>query len=145
MKRFLLILFPVLILCGIGTAYYNAQIASTEDREIVCRVSGCGNAPVYDEWDDRFCAEHIDKSQNHAHEYNHAIAQKKINTERALTKEEADRLRGTGYHGTKPHSSAEEIELKAAMVACKKCGMRSHNGLNSLCDECRYNEEYGFD
>lgn len=145
MKRILSILLTVLVLCAVGTTYYNTHIDSSENKKIVCRVSGCGNTPMYDDWDDRFCAEHINKSQNHTNEYNHTIAKKKVNTERALTQEEADKLRGTGYHGTKPHSSAEEIELKAAMVACKKCGMRSHNGLNSLCDECRYNEEYGFD
>ena len=69
---------------------------------------------------------------------NSAVKTKRINTEPAMTKEEAERLRGTGYHGTRPNSLAEEIELKAAQVKCKKCGMHSHNGANSLCDECQY-------
>ena len=76
---------------------------------------------------------------------NSTVKTKRINTEPAMTKEEAERLRGTGYHGTRPNSLAEEIELKAAQVKCKKCGMRSHNGANSLCDECQYNEKYGLD
>lgn len=112
---------------------------------IVCRVDGCGKTPVYSNWDDRYCEEHLNKSANHSNQYNDSIAKKKINTKKALTKEEADALRGTGYHGTRPNSSAEDIELKAAMVKCRKCGMHSDNGSNSLCDECQYNEEYGFD
>lgn len=56
---------------------------------------------------------------------------------RALTKEEADALRGTGYHNTRPNSSAENMELAAAQVKCKRCGMHSSNGLNSMCDSCR--------
>lgn len=76
---------------------------------------------------------------------NSSVITKRINTEPAMTKEEAERLRGTGYHGTRPNSSAEALELKAAQVKCKKCGMRSHNGYNSLCDECQYNEKHGLD
>ena len=57
--------------------------------------------------------------------------------ERALTKEEADRLRGTGYHNTRPNSAAEHNELKAAQVTCKECGYHSDNGYNSLCDYCQ--------
>ena len=56
---------------------------------------------------------------------------------RALTKEEAEVLRGTGYHNTKPGSSAENMELKAAQVKCKSCGYHSDNGGNSLCDFCQ--------
>jgi hypothetical protein len=66
-----------------------------------------------------------------------------VNREKAMTKEEADRLRGTGYHGTRPNSSAEDIELKAAQTKCKNCGYRTHNGVNSLCDYCRWMEQYG--
>ena len=62
-----------------------------------------------------------------------------VNTEPALTKAEADALRGTGYHGTRPNSSAEDIEINGAMVKCKVCGMRTHNGRNSKCDACLYN------
>lgn len=112
---------------------------------IVCRVNGCGKTPLYSNWEDRFCSEHIDRSVNHKSQYNSSNAKKKINTQKALTKEEADKLRGTGYHGTRPNSSAESIELDAAMVKCKKCGMHSDNGSNSLCDECQYNKDYGFD
>ncbi len=68
---------------------------------------------------------------------------KKINTTPAMTKEEAERLRGTGYHGTRPNSTAESIELKAAQVKCKTCGMHSDNGVNSQCDACAYNEKHG--
>lgn len=56
---------------------------------------------------------------------------------RALTKEEADALRGTGYKGTKPNSWAEAHELKAAQIKCKECGYHSDNGFNSLCDYCQ--------
>ena len=70
---------------------------------------------------------------------------KKVNTVKALTKEEADALRGTGYHNTRPNSSAENTELAAAMVKCKNCGMHSDNGANSLCDECQYNKAHGLD
>ena len=68
---------------------------------------------------------------------------KKINTTPAMTKEEAERLRGTGYHGTRPNSTAENMELKAAQVKCKTCGMHSDNGVNSQCDACAYNEKHG--
>lgn len=117
----------------------------SDGTSIVCRVTGCGKTPVYSDWDDRYCDEHLNKSENHANQYDSSVAQKKVNTKKALTKEEADALRGTGYNGTKPNSTAESIELKAAMVKCKKCGMHSSNGSNSLCDECQYNEEYGFE
>lgn len=56
---------------------------------------------------------------------------------RALTKEEADSLRGTGYNGTRPNSAAESMELAAAQVKCDVCGMHSDNGSNSACDSCR--------
>lgn len=68
---------------------------------------------------------------------------KKINTTPAMTKEEAERLRGTGYKGTRPNSTAESMELKAAQVKCKTCGMHSDNGVNSQCDACAYNEKHG--
>lgn len=57
--------------------------------------------------------------------------------ETAITPEEADNLRGTGYHNTRPNSSAEDIELSAAQVKCKQCGYHSDNGVNSLCDSCQ--------
>lgn len=66
-----------------------------------------------------------------------------VNCEKALTKEEAERLRGTGYHGCRPDSSAENSELAAAQVKCKKCGYHSRNGTNSLCDYCSWVEKYG--
>ena len=116
-----------------------------DGSEIICRVVGCGKRPLYSDWDNRFCAEHIDRSKNRSNEYNPSIAHKKINTERALTKEEADALRGTGYHGCRPYSSAENTELAAAMNKCINCGMHSKNGRNSLCYECQYNKDYGFD
>ena len=61
----------------------------------------------------------------------------------AMTKEEAARLEGTGYHGTRPGSSAEMTELKAAMEKCKNCGYHTDNGANSLCDYCQYMERHG--
>lgn len=70
---------------------------------------------------------------------------RRVNTEEAMTKEEADKLKGTGYHNTRPNSNAEAIELKAAQVKCKKCGMHSKNGVNSLCDACQYNEAHGYE
>lgn len=54
----------------------------------------------------------------------------------AISKEEADALRGTGYHNTRPGSVAEHNELQAAQVKCKECGYHSDNGYNSLCDSC---------
>ena len=66
-----------------------------------------------------------------------------VNRELAMTREEADRLRGTGYHGTRPNSSAENTELAAAQTKCKNCGYRTHNGSNSLCDYCAWMERYG--
>ena len=55
----------------------------------------------------------------------------------AMSKEEADALRGTGYHNTRPGSVAEDNELKAAQVKCRECGYHSDNGYNSLCDLCQ--------
>lgn len=55
----------------------------------------------------------------------------------AMTKERAEALRGTGYNGTRPGSTAESIELGAAQVKCSKCGYHSDNGSNSWCDACR--------
>lgn len=66
-----------------------------------------------------------------------------VNRERAMTKEQAERLSGTGYHGTRPNSPAEGTELSAAQVRCKNCGYHSDNGLNSLCDYCSWMEDYG--
>ena len=66
-----------------------------------------------------------------------------VNREKAMTKEEAERLSGTGYHGCRPNSSAENTELKAAQTKCKNCGYRTHNGANSLCDYCSWMERYG--
>lgn len=73
-------------------------------------------------------------TKNNNYKNTHRITE---NHERALTNEEAEALRGTGYHGTRPNSSAELIEINAAKVKCKNCGMRSHNGANSLCDSCK--------
>ena len=82
-------------------------------------------------------------SSNSNSSYSSEGATKKINTTPAMTKEEAEKLRGTGYHGTRPNSSAENMELKAAQVKCKTCGMHSDNGVNSQCDACAYNEKHG--
>lgn len=141
---FVLILVVILIKATAGNDK-NDDWHYSNGSEIVCRVSGCESRPLYSDWNNRFCAEHIDRSEDHSNSYNPSIAKKKVNTEKALTKEEADALCGTGYNGTRPNSSAENSELAAAMVTCKNCGMRSHNGLNSLCYECQYNKEHGFD
>lgn len=66
-----------------------------------------------------------------------------VNREQAMSKEEAERLSGTGYHGTRPNSSAENTELRAAQTKCKNCGYRTHNGANSLCDYCAWMQRYG--
>ncbi len=66
-----------------------------------------------------------------------------LNREKAMTKEEAEKLRGTGYHNTRPNSSAENTELAAAQTKCRNCGYRTHNGANSLCDYCSWMERYG--
>lgn len=60
---------------------------------------------------------------------------------RAMTAEEADKLRGTGYHGTRPGSPAENNELRAAQNTCKECGYHSDNGANSLCDYCYWKQK----
>lgn len=140
-----IIIFFFIGICSSLFSEEDDEWHNYDGSDIVCRVNGCGNTPEYSKWEDRFCSEHLNKSTNHSDEYDSSIAKKKVNTEEALSIEEADSLRGTGYHNTRPNSSAENSELKAAMVKCKKCGMHSDNGANSLCDECRYNEEYGFD
>ena len=56
---------------------------------------------------------------------------------KAMTKEEAERLRGTGYHGTRPNSSAENTELAAAQNVCSNCGYHTEYGSNSICQYCR--------
>ena len=66
-----------------------------------------------------------------------------VNREPAMTREEAERLSGTGYHGTRPNSSAVNTELAAAQVRCRYCGYHSHNGANSLCDYCSWIDRYG--
>lgn len=72
---------------------------------------------------------------SYTNSYNN-YSQSSTSSKAALTKEEADRLRGTGYHNTRPGSLAEDMELKAAQVKCKECGLHSDNGYNSLCDRC---------
>lgn len=61
-----------------------------------------------------------------------------VNRTPAMTKEEADRLSGTGYHGCRPNSTAEDMELTAAQVKCKNCEYHSDNGFNSYCDYCQW-------
>ena len=150
-NKILPIAVVLLIVVGIFALWKNNDKSENDEwhysdgSSIVCRVSGCGKTPVYSNWDDRFCKEHLNKSENHSEQYDAFVAKKKVNTKKALTKEEADALRGTGYHGTKPNSFAESNALKAAMVKCKNCGMHSNNGSNSLCDECQYNKDYGLE
>lgn len=147
-KRIYIIAFVVLLFFLINCFISNIGNEGRDnpyESQMVCRVNGCGKVPVYSTWEDRFCSDHLDKSENRSNQYDSSVAKKKVNTKPSLTKEEAEALRGTGYHGTRPDSSAENIEIKAAMVKCKNCGMHSDNGGNSLCDECQYNKEYGFD
>lgn len=66
-----------------------------------------------------------------------------VNREQALTREEAEKLRGTGYHNYRPGSSGENLALRAAQVVCKNCWYHSDNGSNSLCDYCAWMKEYG--
>ena len=141
----LLIVLAVTILNQIGKGDSKDEWHNSDGSDIICRVVGCGGSPLHSDWSNRFCAEHLDKSTDYSSSYNSSVAKKKTNYESALTKEQADALRGTGYNGTRPNSSAENSELAAAMVKCKNCGMRSHNGVNSLCYECQYNKEHGFD
>ena len=55
----------------------------------------------------------------------------------AMAKEQAEALKGTGYKGTRPNSTAESHELKCAQIKCDVCGMHTDNGYNSACDACR--------
>ena len=149
MKKVVFVFILIVIIAVIGS---SLQTQNTHDEwynydgtEIVCRVAGCGKRPMYSKWEDRFCAEHLYKSANKSGQYDKTTARKKVNTTPALTKEQAEKLRGTGYHGTRPNSSAEDAEIKAAMVKCINCGMHTDNGENSLCFECQYNKENGFD
>ncbi len=151
-KRLLKILLGIVsVLIFIGFIGVNMNETETDDwhnydgSEIVCRVTYCGNTPLYSNWEDRYCEEHIYKSANYSDEFDSSVITKRVNTTPALTKEQAEKLKGTGYGNTRPNSSAELSKIKAAMVTCKKCGMHSDNGRNSLCDECQYNEEFGLD
>lgn len=144
MKKFV-ILIIILLLGAIGISQKQKE---THDewhtfggKEIVCRFQGCEQRPLYSDWADRFCSDHIDKSEHHKEK---STGTKRINNEPALTDEQAKALEGTGYGGTRPNSSVEISKIKAAKVKCKKCGMHSTNGLNSLCNECSYNESMGF-
>lgn len=66
-----------------------------------------------------------------------------VNRTPAMSKETAERLSGTGYHGCRPNSSAENSELKAAQNKCSECGYYTSNGGNSLCDYCKWQFLYG--
>ena len=141
----LVILIIIATICILTKNNKKDDLHYFNGSQVVCRVDGCGKTPLYTNWDDRFCEEHLNKSENHSTQYDKSVAKKKTNTKKALTQEDAAALRGTGYHGTKPNSVAEDMEIKAAMVKCANCGMHSDNGANSLCDECQYNKEYGLE
>lgn len=68
-----------------------------------------------------------------------------VNRTPAMTADEAEALKGTGYHGCRPNSSAESTELKAAQAKCAECGYHTDNGTNSLCDYCQWQYLYGTD
>lgn len=146
MKK-LVILILILLLGAIGISQRQKETHDERHtfggKEIVCRFQGCEQRPLYSDWVDRFCSDHIDKSEHHKGNKK-STGTKRINKEPALTDEQAKAMEGTGYGGTRPNSSAEISKIKAAKVKCKKCGMHSTNGLNSLCDECSYNESMGF-
>lgn len=86
-------------------------------------------------------------SQSNTEQINKNKSKSKINSnikkesssyrKKALTYEEANALHGTGYHNTRPNSSAESIEIAAETVKCIKCGYHSDNGRGSLCDYCK--------
>ena len=76
-------------------------------------------------------------SRNYSSNYGVSNTSGTSSRKKALTKEEANALRGTGYNGTRPNSSAEALELKAAQMKCKECGYHTDNGANSLCDYCQ--------
>ena len=66
-----------------------------------------------------------------------------VNREKPLTKEQAEKLYGTGYGGTRPNSSAENTEVARTMMKCRNCGYHTDNGLNSYCDYCEWMLRYG--
>lgn len=115
MKRFLVLLTMVIciILCGF--------MAFSPTNEL----SG-----LYDDNDYKTSySSYVNDCNNYSQSYSRSKP--------AMTKEEADRLCGTGYHNTRPGSLAEDMELKAAQVKCKNCGLHSDNGYHSLCDDCQ--------
>ena len=61
-------------------------------------------------------------SGNYSSDYGSSYTGSSYTRKKALTKEEADALRGTGYNGTRPNSSAEALELKMECVAISSCG-----------------------
>lgn len=121
-------IWPIIPLAIISIVF----VTSKDPTEVADTDTGC--APSYHSY-----------TPSSKPSYSFQGVSKKINTTPAMTKEEADRLRGTGYHGTRPNSTAESMELKAAQVKCKTCGMHSDNGLNSQCDACAYNKKHGLD
>lgn len=66
-----------------------------------------------------------------------------VNREKPLTQEQAERLYGTGYGGTRPNSSAERTEVARTMMKCRNCGYHTDNGLNSYCDYCEWMLRHG--
>ncbi len=139
------LVFLIVVLAYSSIKDFSCDSNDKIQSDLICRVNGCGQKALYYNEDDRYCKEHLYKSINHANQYNSAWAKRKTNYKRALTEEEAEALRGTGYHGTRPNSSAENTEIRAAMRKCPKCGMYGDQGPNNLCYACRYNEEHGFD
>lgn len=94
----------------------------------IAQIPGCDSASS---------SNNYSYSGNYSSNYGSSYTDSSYVRKRALTKEEAEALRGTGYHGTRPNSSAEALELKAAQIKCKECGYHSDNGVNSLCDYCQ--------
>lgn len=91
-KLLKIILGIVSVLILIGLIGMNMNETETDDwhnydgSEIVCRITYCGKAPLYSNWEDRYCEDHIYKSANHSDEFDSSVIKKKVNTTPALTK-----------------------------------------------------------
>ncbi len=94
----------------------------------IAQIPGCDSSSSRDSYS---------YSGSYSSSYGSSYTGSSYTRKKALTKEEAEALQGTGYKGTRPNSAAEAMELKAAQVKCKECGYHSDNGSNSLCDYCQ--------
>ena len=143
---------------GFELAGDYTNIASAEIDEMACKTyehlyhENPYNDVTNEEFKESLQKLHYDRNHDCIYEgpqtsktSNRSGGVKQRNTTPAMTEQEAKALRGSGYHGTRPKSSAEDTELAAAMNKCRKCGMHTTNGKNSLCDACLYNKNHGLD